>query len=207
MKVAAGKNLANLINELAEENLDLSPLTGIPGSIGGAVFGNAGQGFGGVWIGNFIEEVEAFVDNAWKTFTKDDLAFGYRTSAFKTMNTPLIWSVTLNVPRGEKKEMQEEIEKLLQKRIETQPHNKTAGSCFLSVSEDMPAWKLINAAGLRGKKIGGIAISEKHANFLINEGEATFEDTKKLVEDIRSHIDQPMTVEMRLVEEDGSTSF
>jgi UDP-N-acetylmuramate dehydrogenase len=205
--VEGGKFLATLINELAEQDLDLSSLTGIPGSIGGALYGNSGQGFGGTWIDTFVESVEVFVVDEWKTLTKDECGFGYRTSAFKKMNTPLIWSCTLNVPSKSKEEIKSEIDRLLQKRIDTQPHVKTAGSCFLSLNKETPAWKLIDAQGLRGTNVGGIEVSEKHANFLINKGDATFEDAKKMVEKIRNDVPEEMTVEMRFVEEDGGLSF
>jgi len=201
--VQTGKYLAVLINELAEQGLDLSPLTGIPGTIGGAIFGNAGQGFGGTWIDAFVESVEVF-DGAWKTFSKNDCAFAYRTSAFKGMHSPFIWECVLKVPRHTKEEIQAEVERLLKKRIETQPHVKTAGSCFLSVSKESPAWKLIDAVGLRGLKIGDVEISAKHANFLINTGHASYEDVKKIIRHIQEHVPEPLHVEMRLIQTDGT---
>lgn len=204
--VCAGKYLAVLINELAEQNLDLSPLTGIPGTIGGAIFGNAGQGFGGVWIDTYIHTVDAYFDHTWHTLSKEECRFAYRTSRFKDMKAPIIWSCTLRIPSRPKEEVKAEVERLLQKRIETQPHVKTAGSCFLSVRADLPAWKLIDGAGLRGTKIGDCEVSTKHANFLINSGNAKYEDLKKLVMHIQSKVDEPMHVEMRFVEEDGTSA-
>ena len=100
-----------------------------------------------------------------------------------------------------------EIERFLQKRIETQPHVKTAGSCFLSIDKETPAWKLIDAAGLRGHTIGDIEISEKHANFFINKGSASFEDVKTLVETVRNAIPKELTVEMQLFEENGKLAY
>ena len=205
--VEAGKNLPNLISELAEKNLDLSPLTGIPGVVGGAIFGNAGQGFGGIWISTYVKQVEAFVGGEWQSFTLDGLHFGYRFSAFKEMGAPIIWSATLDVPSRPKEEVKAEVESLLQKRIETQPHVKTAGSCFLSVAKDKPAWKLIDAAGFRGKSVGEVEVSPKHANFLINKGKASFADAKALVRNIRDAIPEELEVEMRFVEEDGNLAF
>ncbi len=221
IRVEAGKNLAMLINELAEENLDLSPLTGIPGTVGGAIFGNAGQGQGGVWISNYVKEVEILArDNGpfdsaqdklrtmnkglWKRFSKEQCEFGYRTSFFKAMCMPIIWSCTLQIPSRPKEEVKAEIERLLKKRIETQPHSKTAGSCFVSLPDGTPAWKVIDAAGLRGKKVGGVSISEKHANFLIAEKGATFEDAKNLIESIQSTLQPPLRVEMRLIGNTGT---
>ena len=95
-----------------------------------------------------------------------------------------------------------EVERLLQQRIKTQPHMKTAGSCFKAVGST-PAWKLIDAAGLRGRQQGGVSVSEKHANFLINEGEATFEDAVSMVKHVRTHVNDPLEVEMRFYDTDG----
>ena len=205
--VEAGKILASLINELAAENLDLSPLTGIPGTVGGALFGNAGQGPKGTWIDRFVKSIEFFWQGKWQILRKEQCEFGYRESLFKKLATPpIIWSVTLSIPARSKEELKAEIEHLIQKRIDTQPHLKTAGSCFKAV-DGIPAWKLIDAAGLRGTKIGDIQIAEKHANFLLNIGEATFEDAKKIVEKVQKSVPEKLEVEMRFIEKNGVSAF
>lgn len=214
--VASGKNLAMLINELAKQNLDLSALTGIPGTMGGALFGNAGQGAGGIWLDTYIVDVTAYIDGQWKTLSREDCKLRYRESLFKdlakpTPDTPrpippVIWSMTLNVPSKPQAEVEAEVQRLLQKRIETQPHLKTAGSCFKTVG-DTPAWKLVDAAGLRGFKVGDVEVAEKHANFLLNKGAATYADAKKMVEEIRKKVPVHLEVEMRFVEPDGTLAF
>ncbi len=213
--VGAGKNLAMLINELAAEGLDLSPLTGIPGTVGGAIFGNAGQGPKGIWIDSFVESVTAYIDEEWKALGREECRFSYRESSFKSFPPPsgeglgvgaLLWEASFTVPSGDPAAIKSQIESLLQKRIETQPHMKTAGSCFKAIGET-PAWKLIDAAGLRGLKIGGVEISPKHANFLMNVGEATYANAVALVESVRGKIPQGLEVEMRFIEEDGSLKF
>ncbi len=205
--VGAGKNLPMLINELAEKGLDLSALTGIPGTVGGAIFGNAGQGPKGIWIDSFVESVTVFSGGEWKTLPKKDCGFAYRESGFKHSKEPvIIWEVSLTVPSGDSAAIKKNIESLLQKRIETQPHLKTAGSCFKAVGA-VPAWKLIDAAGLRGYKSGGVQIAEKHANFLLNVGEATYADAVKVVETVKEKISEPLDVEMRFVQEDGTLKF
>lgn len=206
--VQSGKTLAVLINELASIGLDLSLLTGIPGTVGGAIFGNAGQGPKGVWLNAYVENVTAYIGNAWRTSSREECAFRYRHSWFKDqMHVPIIiWSATLIVPKRSSEDIKADIERLLKTRIETQPHLKTAGSCFKAVG-DTPAWQLIDAAKLRGKRIGDVQISEKHANFLLNVGEATFEDTVKLVEDIRNAINDSLEVEMRFYRSDGTLIF
>ncbi len=201
--VEAGKILASLVAELAKRDLDLSPLTGIPGTIGGAIFGNAGQGPKGVWMNHFVEEVTAFVDGTWRTFTREECAFRYRESIFKELPAPLIWEVTLSFPTRPAQEILHDIEALLKRRAEAQPFARTAGSCFKALADGTPAWKLIEAAGLRGLKIGDLQISEKHANFLINTNTASFEDLLSAVKKIRASVPAPLQLEMRLFERNG----
>lgn len=230
--VEAGKTLASLLNELAEQNLDLSPLTGIPGTVGGAIFGNAGQGFGGTWIGSFVKDVMFYHEKQWKMWTREECGFGYRESKFKKLTTachtepvevrrdgvmvslsnhdtlpPIIWSITLSVPTRPKEKIQAEIEHLIRRRIETQPHLKTAGSCFKSLPDGTPAWKIIDIAGLRGFRVGDIQVAEKHANFLLNVGKASFMDATDLVQKIRSQVGRPLDIEMRFIGVGGSVIF
>jgi len=204
--LGAGKNLAIFINECAELGRDLSALTGIPGTIGGAIFGNAGQGPKGVWIDRFVESVTVFVNAEWKMMKKDACEFEYRESVFKTYSQPILWETTLKIPEGEPALIKQEIEKLLMRRIETQPHVKTAGSCFKAVG-GTPAWQLIDNVKLRGEKIGGVQIAEKHANFLLNTGDATYNDACAIVEKVKQEIPEHLEVEMRFVEKDGSIRY
>ncbi|MBI5155913.1 FAD-binding protein, partial [Candidatus Peregrinibacteria bacterium] len=220
--VQSGKILASMINELGEQGLDLSALTGIPGSVGGAIFGNAGQGPKGVWIDSFVVNVTAFIGGEWKTFTKEECKFRYRESIFKNWaysatplpnplprgeGIPIIWEATLEIPSGDPAAIHDNVEALLKKRFETQPHLKTAGSCFKAVGET-PAWQLIDKAGLRGLKIGGVEISAKHANFLMkSEDTGKFSDAKAIVEKVRETIPEGLEVEMRFIQEDGTTAF
>ncbi|MCA9370381.1 MAG: FAD-binding protein [Candidatus Peregrinibacteria bacterium] len=208
LTVEAGKNLPMLINELAKQGLDLSPLTGILGTVGGAVFGNAGQGPNGIWIDSYIESVEVFTDSEWKVYNNDECDFSYRESVFKNLQKapPIIWSVTLAIPKRDPTEIEAEIKRLLQQRIETQPHVKTAGSCFKAAG-GTPAWQLIDNAGLRETAHGGVHISEKHANFLINDGEGTFDDAVQVVKTIEDGIPEGLEVEMRFIKEDGTLQF
>lgn len=205
--VKGGAILGSLINDLAEKNLDLSALTGIPGTVGGAIFGNAGQGPKGVWIDTFVRSVTAYADGSWKTYTKEECDFAYRESGFKHRTIPaVIWEAVLEVPSKPVAEVKAEVERLLQKRIETQPHLRTAGSCFKALG-GTPAWQLLDAAGLRGRKFGGVEIAQKHANFLLNDGTATYADAVSAVEAAKTAVPHDLEVEMRFIEPDGSLRY
>lgn len=204
--VEAGKHLAQLVNELAQVCLDLSPLTGIPGTVGGAIFGNAGQGPKGLWIDSFVQSVTVFADERWQTLSRKECVFAYRESIFKRITYPLIWSTTLSIPSKPAHEVEQQIDLLLNKRIETQPHLRTAGSCF-KACQGVPAWKLIDRANLRGKQIGSIQIAQKHANFLLNLGTGTFEEAKRLVKEVQNTIPESLEVEMRFIDNDGHLAF
>lgn len=213
--VASGKNLAMLVNEMASQGLDLSPLTGIPGTVGAAVFGNAGQGPKGIWMDTYVESVTAYVDGCWRTFDHHSCCFRYRESAFKDQirhqpsgihPPPILWEAVLKIPRARPEAIHAEIQRLLRVRVATQPHLKTAGSCFKAVG-DTPAWKLIDAAGFRGARFGDIEIAQKHANFLLNVGRASFADATAAVRTIRSATPTPLEVEMRFIGADGRTMW
>ena len=204
----AGCYLASLVSELATYGLDLSALTGIPGTLGGAVAGNVGQGIHGVWIDRFITSVTVFDEGKWKTLSREACRFGYRDSRWKQASSaPIIWEVVMSIPERDPTMIQEDVKNLLARRIETQPHLKTAGSCFASLPDGTPAWKLIDAAGLRGMTIGGVQIAEKHANFLLNIGSATYADAVAIVKAVREKVGVPLDVEMRCIEPDGTLAF
>lgn len=202
--VQCGKNLPMLVNELAACGLDLSALTGIPGTVGGAVFGNAGQGPRGIWINHFVRSVTYFDRDGWHTIEREACGFLYRESRFHHDAGPcILWEVTLTLPERTPTDITADIQNLLKKRIETQPHLKTAGSCFKAMPDGTPAWKLIDAAGLRGMTVGGIQIAEKHANFLLNIGGGTFQDICAMKDLIRTKIPAIAGIEMRLCGNDG----
>lgn len=220
VRVEAGASLATVVTHLAKRGLDLSPLTGIPGTVGGAIFGNAGQGPQGTWLDHFVQTVTVFVEGEWKTFSREECGFAYRESLFKHWSNlplpsgegarvggisrcPLIWKTALSVPSRKAGDIEQDIGNLLKKRTVAQPFTRTAGSCFKAV-DGTPAWKIIDAAGLKGYKVGDLQVSDKHANFLINTGNGTFEDASRLIGHIREKTGAPLELEMRFVEKSGS---
>ncbi len=143
------------------------------------------------------------VKGNWRTFSKKECEYRYRESMFKALPSVLLWETTLTLPSRPQAEIMAEVERLLQKRIATQPHLKTAGSCFKATSDGTPAWQWIDKAGLRGQKVGEIQISEKHANFLLNTDRGSFVDLVALTKKIRAAVPAIVGIEMRLYGEDG----
>ena len=169
---------------------------GIPGTVGGAVVMNAG--IGDEWIGKLVKKVEGFGATGNEiSFEKADLSFGYRTSSLKDFNG-VITKIHLRLAKGNKKEIEAKMEFYKQKRIMTQPlEYPSAGSIFKNPEGDY-AGRLIEEAGCKGMKIGGAEVSDKHANFIVNRGDATCKDVKTLIQLIREKVYQKFKVDLDL---------
>ncbi|MBM5789812.1 UDP-N-acetylmuramate dehydrogenase [Candidatus Parcubacteria bacterium] len=189
----------------ATAHAGLSGLTwaiSLPGTIGGAVRGNAGC-FGGETQDHLIS-TEVFRDGEILTLTKDDLAFRYRESAVKH-NDDIILSATFALEKGDAQALQNELDETLAKRKSTQPLDAGSAGCLfknyeiqqddelqrirskldipveMSQSRRLSAGWLIDQLDLKGTKIGGAKVSEKHGNFVVNTGSASADDVMQLV--------------------------
>ncbi|AKI98057.1 UDP-N-acetylmuramate dehydrogenase [Kosmotoga pacifica] len=167
---------------VAEELSGLEFLSGLPGSLGGALFMNAGA-FGGE-IGSFVEEVTVLDDNLnLKILRADEIEFSYRYSSLQKY---VILKAVLRLRHAPKEKIRKEMERILRRRLEKQPLDlPSAGSTFKRPREDFYVGTTIDALGLKGLRIGGAEISTKHAGFIINRGNATQEDVKMLIEKIQ----------------------
>jgi UDP-N-acetylmuramate dehydrogenase len=186
--VDAGLQNAALANELLKDSLTgFEFAASIPGTIGGAIYMNAGA-FGGE-MENIVSEV-TFLDLDDLAIYKsdgDDCDFGYRHSKFENMNT-VILSATMVFNKGDKEEIKRTMDAYLQKRLETQPYDKpNAGSTFKRGDGFITAM-LIDEAGLKGHTIGGAQVSEKHAGFIVNTGNATAKDILDLIKYVQKTI-------------------
>ncbi len=153
---------------------------GIPGTVGGAAFMNAGA-YGGEMkdVVSACEHMDS--DGNFGKLSKNELSFGYRRSAY-CENGSVVTFVTFKLEKGDKPQIEEKMNELLQRRIDKQPLSfPSAGSVFKR-PEGYFAGALIEQSGLKGKKIGGAQVSEKHAGFIVNVGEATCGDVKELIE-------------------------
>ena len=187
--VEAGCKLGKLAQILLQNEIQgLEELSGIPGTIGGAVMMNAGAH--GKEMKDIVENVTAMdYEGNEKTFLQEDLKFGYRTSIFKKENY-IITEVKMNLRKGDKEIIKNKMAKYQNYRKEKQPiEYPSAGSTFKRGSDFLTA-QLIDEAGLKGYSIGGAMVSNKHSGFIINKGNATAKDVLDLVEYLEKEIDK-----------------
>ena len=160
-------------------------LFGIPGTIGGAILTNAGC-FDSE-MDNIVVSIDAInkITGKSKTFSLEECGFSYRKSSLSS--DWIFTSVVIKGNAGERQKILEKMEKIREKKDAVQPtYTKTSGSTFKNPSKEHPAWKLIKDAGCQGMKLGGAVISPVHANFIVNEDNATSADIEDLAEKVRS---------------------
>ena len=197
--VEAGYQLIKLSMDALNNSLSgLEFAAGIPGNIGGAIFMNAGAYKSD--MSNLVETVTFLDDNLeLKTLRNEELNFSYRKSLFQDNEDYIIISTVLKLEKGIKEDIKDLMDKRKERRITSQPLDyPSAGSVFRNPSEDIYAGKLIEDLGLKGYKIGGAKISEKHANFIINDGGATGEDIKALIDYIKVKVKEKYNIDLHV---------
>lgn len=183
----AGASLKELSEYAAECGLTgMEFAIGIPGSVGGAVFMNAGAYDGEMKL--VTTEVSAVSpDGEIKTYSADELEFGYRHSVFQD-NGQAICQVTVTLKPGNANDIKEKMDGFTQRRESKQPlEMPSAGSTFKRPA-GYYAGTLIEETGLKGLKVGGAQISEKHAGFVVNAGGATAEDVLGLIKEVQNRV-------------------
>lgn len=198
VEVEAGYSLQKLALETSSLGLEgLEFATGIPGMVGASIAMNAGAYKSD--IASVVETVTVVnPNNEIVTMHHDDLNFSYRTSFLKENKGYYIISATLKLKQGNKEEILEKISKRRVKRIETQPLDMpSAGSVFRN-PEGMYAGELIEKIGLKGYNLNGAMVSEKHANFIVNKGNASGKDIVKLIQKIKEEVKKEFNVDLIL---------
>ena len=178
--VESGVIFSNLANRCASKGLaGLEWAATVPGTIGGAVYGNAGA-FGGDMAGNLIW-TELLTTNGREKFTVEQMGYGYRTSVLKRGEIDgIVLSAELALKNSTKEEVTVKIEQFSAHRKATQPPGASMGSMFKNPEGDY-AGRLIEAAGLKGTRIGNAEISPVHGNFFINHTNTKAEDIRALI--------------------------
>ncbi len=201
IKVGAGYKLMKLSSVATRKSLTgLEFASGIPGNVGGAVYMNAGAYKSD--MGYVVQSVKVLTpDFKVITMTNKELNFHYRDSFFQHNKNYICLSARLRLKLGKKTEIAKVVDERKKRRLETQPlEYPSAGSVFRN-PEGMFAGKLIEDIGLKGLSKGGAQISTKHANFVINKGNATAEDIKSLIDFARDTVEERYGVKLKVEQE------
>lgn len=220
VECGAGANLINVSRTANNNNLTgLEWAIEVPGSIGGAIYGNAGAY--GHYISDVIETIKIFDIKKFEFqyFSKNDSQFSYKDSIFKKNKKILIWEVILKLKSGKFTQINNKVTKYMEKRRLSQPRLPSAGCIFKNMDFDDlkkhnvrldskilkkginknnkigAAW-LIDLAGLKGKKIGGAKVSLEHANFIVNTGHATSSDVSALIKEIKKDVKNKFNIKL-----------
>ncbi|RJP50254.1 MAG: UDP-N-acetylmuramate dehydrogenase [Anaerolineaceae bacterium] len=193
----AGVVIANLAKRCASKGLaGLEWSATVPGTVGGAVYGNAGA-FGGDMNGNLIW-AEILTKNGREKLPVDRMGYGYRTSVLKRGEMKgIILSALLKLKNSTKEEVSVKIEQFSERRKAAQPPGASMGSMFKNPEGDH-AGRLIEAAGLKGTRIGSAEISTLHGNFFINHGETKAEDIRALIQLAQRTVFEKFNVKLEL---------
>jgi UDP-N-acetylmuramate dehydrogenase len=186
VEAGGGFPLKSLIKECARRGYSgLEKLYGIPGTVGGAVKMNAGSF--GVTVTDSLASVRLVdADGAIRTLKKEEMKFGYRTSSIRMGEGVL--EAAFDLVSEDPARIRNDMDYVWQQRLLKHPMNlPSAGSIFKNTGP-MPCWKHIDLAGLRGLRIGGAAVCEKHANFIVNTGNATAAEVRELIDTVKKGV-------------------
>ena len=190
IRLYAGERLSVLSYLLAKEGVgDFSALSGIPGSIGGMIKNNAGAF--GIEISDVIKSVVVYspIERRILCLSAEDAKFGYRSSIFCSLPFVILYA-DFSIKHDMPEKLQKHITEVKEKRMKTQPLEfPSLGSVFKRPTGDYAA-RLIDNANLKGYAIGDAQVSQKHAGFIVNKGNATFEDFVSLVEYVKNVVFQ-----------------
>ena len=208
----SGMNLSTLARQCIAKGLGgLEWAIGVPGTIGGAVVGNAGA-HGADMASNLVAATVWEPGRGVQVYTNEAMQYGYRTSVFKreqhkTRTRRVILSAELSLMPEPVEVLTARAEAFSAYRKQTQPGGASMGSMFKN-PENYYAGYLIDTAGLKGLRVGNVRISEKHANFFVSEGDATAEDIRALIAEAWNAVREQFSVEMELeVELVGNWAF
>lgn len=201
----AGVKLSKLISLSVRENWEgLYRLVGFPATVGGAVAMNAGA-FGYEISQNLREVVFINWEGRIERAKREDLEFSYRSSPFPKLG--IVLSALFEVSRARER-VREEYKRIKDIRLSKQPINMpTCGSTFKNPAGDY-AGRLLEKVGMKGYRIGDVAFSEKHANFLVNLGRGSYEEVIKIIQEAKRRVFESFGIkleeEVKLIESSGA---
>lgn len=195
VRSGGGALLSELISRTVKAGLaGLETLVGIPGSVGGALHGNAGGRSGN--IGQYVQSATVLTAKG-ETFTRteDELLFVYRSSS---INDPVILECTFQLQHEDTDEITRRMRKLWIMKKASQPLSFQSAGCVFKNPRGLSAGDLIDQAGLKGTRIGEAEISDRHANFIVTQSGAKSADVEQLIELARSKVAEQFGVDLEL---------
>lgn len=199
--VGAGYNLTKLAYQLSKSGLTgFEFAVGIPGTVGGAIYMNAGAYKSD--MGYIVSEIKVLTPSLEiKTLYNKDLNFHYRTSFLQKNKNYICLEATIILKPGDPKIIMDLINERKKRRLMTQPlEHPSAGSVFRNPENDY-AGRLIEELGYKGKNINGAEVSKKHANFIVNKENASGKDIKKLITAIQKDVKEKYNIDLILEQE------
>ncbi len=182
----AGTLLQRIVNFSKENGYSgVEGLAGIPGTVGGAIFGNAGAF--GYEMKDVLISVEVMdIEGRIKRFKAEEINFGYRSTSIS--RNELILGAEIKLKKDEKEKVSAKVDDFLEKKREKQPLREPSAGCVFKNPAGLSAGKLIDEAGCKGIRIGDVEVSSIHANFFINKGRANASDFIRLMEEVAHRV-------------------
>ncbi len=197
LHVESGASLPGIANRLARQGWSgLEWAIGVPGTIGGAIVGNAGAHSGCI-ADNLLSVLILDAQGATRELPKTELAFDYRASRFKRARGEIVLSAIFELKRDDPPTCIARMNDYTEQRRRTQPTEPSVGSMFKNPPGDY-AGRLIEQAGLKGARVGNVEVSPAHANFFVNRGGATANDVLRLIEIVRARVRKKFGVALEL---------
>ena len=221
LHIASGAPMAGTARRMAGQALGgLVWAEGLPGTVGGAVYGNAGC-YGGDTAGNLIQATILRPDGEVEEWNAEQFRFRYRGSAIKPeqpqhqskiqnrvpagrskitppgLPSPVVLEASLRLHRDDPQKLAAEMAEIAAARRSKTPSGSSCGSSFKN-PPGTTAGRLLDMAGLKGTRVGGAVVSERHANYIVNEGGATAADVLRLIDIMRERVVQAFGVELEL---------
>lgn len=195
--VEAGMMAPRLANVLSSQGLSgLEFASGIPGTIGGLIYMNAGAYKRSMM--DIVDSVLVLIDGELKWLSNEEVRFSYRHSIFHDHNDWVIVAAKLYLVKDDPEKIRELMANRLSRRRATQPLDKpSAGSCFKNPDNDF-AWRLIEGIGFRGYRYNGIMVSDKHPNFIVNNGGGNAEDFIATANLIQARVKNQYDVDLKM---------
>ena len=194
LRLAAGLPIPTFISRMREiGQTGAECLVGVPGTIGGATVMNAGGRHG--WLSEIVRRVRVLLpDGSEEEMEATDDTFGYRSSIFG--DDKIVLETVVELQPGDKNEIRDRGREILKEKSAAQPLTQKSAGCVFKNPDGGSAGRLLDAAGLKGLRVGDAAVSDKHANFIVNHGGATMTDVQALIAEMRRRVHEEHGVEL-----------